>query len=99
MIEPGLKEEQKKSDIESGFPSEYTFHPEYTVKNKDDSEVGIGILIQYYGELWKPALDRVTGKIDGHLFAILHNGYRFDVYRKYKPEGKRIFPPLRLVRS
>ncbi|MBW1892573.1 MAG: hypothetical protein JRF40_00110 [Deltaproteobacteria bacterium] len=99
MIEPGLSREQKKTDLENGLPSEYTFHTEYAVKNENGSEVGINILIQYYGELWKPAIDRITGKIDGHLFAILHNGYRFDIYRKCKPEGKQIFPPLRLIRS
>ncbi len=99
MIESGLREEQKKADLENGLPLEYTFHSEYAVKNETGSEVGIDILIQYYGELWKPAIDRVTGKIDGHLFVILHNGYKFDVYRKNKSEGKQIFPPLRLVRS
>jgi hypothetical protein len=99
MIEPELRKEQKNQGVDEKQTSEHTFHPEYTVKNEDSHEVGIDILIQFYGELWESILDRVTGKIDGHLFAISHNGYRFDVYRKYKPEGKRIFPPLRLIRT
>ena len=99
MIEPGLVKDQKNSELETKLTSEYTFHPEYTVKNEDDHDVGIDILVQFYGEVWESVLDRVTGKIDGHLFAISHNGYRFDVYRKCKPEGNRIFPPLRLIRN
>ena len=99
MIEPELKRERKNHESEKKLPSEYTLHPEYSVKNEDKHEVGIEILTQFYGELWVSILDRVTGKIDGHLFAISHYGYRFDVYRKFKPEGKRIFPPLRLIRS
>ena len=99
MIEPGLSKEQKNHELKNKHISEYTFHPEYMVKNEDNHEVGIDILVQFYGELWESVLDRVSGKIDGHLFAISHNSYRFDVYRKCKPEGKRLFPPLRLVRN
>lgn len=99
MIEPGLKEEKKNDDLEEQQASEYTLHPEYSVKTEDNHEVGIDILVQFYGDIWKSVLDRVTGKIDGHLFAISHNGYKFDVYRKHKPEEKRIFPPLRLIRN
>ena len=99
MIEPGLREEKKNVEPEEKLTSEYTFHPEYSVKAEDNHEVGIDILVQFYGDVWKSVLDRVTGKIDGHLFTISHNGYRFNVYRKHKPEEKRIFPPLRLIRN
>lgn len=99
MIEPGLRGKLKKENLDEVSPSGYTFHSEYKVNNEDGVDVGINLLVQYYGELWKPTLDRVTGKIDGHLFAISHHGYRFDVYRKSKPDDKRIFPPLRLVRT
>jgi hypothetical protein len=96
MSETGLQRNQHtRKEIKPG----YTYDACYKVENEDGCDVGVDILYQYYGEVWRQALDRVNTKIDGHMFTICHNGCRFDVYRKVHGNRKRIFPPLRLVKS
>ena len=99
MTEPELKKARNKNNINKKLQPEYTFHSEYAVKNEDGEEIGVDILILYYGEVWKPTLDRITSKIDGYLLSVTMNGYRFNVFRKLKSDEKRTYPPLRIVRN
>lgn len=75
----------------------HPFHTEYTVRDEKNQDVGINLLILYYGALWTKALDRLHHKIDGHLFSLRHQGQRYDVYRKVETRTaeKRLY--LRLV--
>ncbi len=54
---------------------------EYEVRNEMNQNLGNDILMMFYGNLWKSALDRISHRSDGHLFTICHNGEKLKIYR------------------
>jgi len=64
----------------------YIEHDTYEVTNKLGDNVGINILLLYYGNLWESAMRRLEHKMDGYIFTIQHMGNSFKVYRKTKPD-------------
>ncbi len=57
-------------------------HSAYEVKNENGNSIGIDILVQYFGNLWESALDRLNHQLDGFLVEIHHQGRKFMVFRK-----------------
>ena len=77
------------------YKSPIKLHAEYEVMNEKKQNVGIDILLLYYGSRWKFALDMLDNQIDGHLHAIYHEGNKYKIYRKTKDNKKR---HLRLIK-
>ncbi len=76
----------------------YQEHSTYRVTN-DDENVGIRILLLFYGNLWEFALARVDHQLDGYLFTIQHNGHTFKIYRILDDvTAQEQTPLLRLVK-
>ena len=67
----------------------YMEHPVYEVTNQDGDNVGVSILILYYGRLWELAIRSLDHKMDGYMFTIQHMNKRFKVYRKVEVEIKK----------
>jgi len=53
----------------------------YEVKNEKNRHVGTSILLLYFGDLWKFALDKLNSQVDGFLMTIRYEGHEFRIYR------------------
>ena len=97
MVKTGVHERLPGSDIEQDMMESPVFHKAYEVRNESGKDVGIRLLVFYYGELWASAMNRLNHKIDGHLFNIRHKGACFAVYRNLETDPVNEHPYLRLV--
>ncbi len=73
--------EQDLVENEDIINSDYISNPLYDVKTETGNYIGIKILLEYFGNLWQIALDRIDHKIDGHLMTIHFHGQKYYVYR------------------
>ncbi len=97
MGEAGRQRSNKQFDQDDSSLHVYRFHFNYEVKNENNEKIGVAILMVYYGNLWESILDRMNHQMDGHMFAIQHQGNRFKVYRKLQVETHDNYPKLRLI--
>ncbi|MFO7560218.1 MAG: hypothetical protein R6X10_15400 [Desulfobacterales bacterium] len=97
MLKTGMNENLPGPDMEQRILETPVFHNEYEVRNESGINLGIQLLIFYFGELWTSAMNRLNPKIDGHLFDIRHQGVCFSVYRTLKINQMNEHPYLRLV--
>jgi len=97
MLKTGINENLPGPDIEQNILEIPVFHNDYEVRNKSGINIGIQLLIFYFGELWTSAMSRLNHKIDGHLFDIRHQGSCFAVYRNLEMYQINEQTHLRLV--
>ena len=76
----------------------YMEHPAYEVTNKDGDNVGVSILVLYYGRLWEMAIRRLDHKMDGYMFTIQHMNESFKVYRKVEIKKEKNYDKLLAVK-
>jgi hypothetical protein len=92
-----IKEDDRQLTAGENTDSESGTHAAYEVMSETGKNVGVNILLLYYGELWQTALDRLNYRFDGHMFTINHEGKKYTVYRKIKLEIHNISYRLKLV--
>jgi len=73
-------------------------HDVYEVLNQHGENMGINILLLYYGRLWELAIDRIDHKMDGYMFEIQHMGEPYKIYRKIEPKKEENMLKLRVVK-
>jgi hypothetical protein len=90
----------KKNDshYENITCSMFMEHDGYEVLNQHGENVGINILLLYYGRLWELAIDRIDHKMDGYMFEIQHMGEHYKIYRKIEPKKEKNILKLRVVK-
>lgn len=54
----------------------------YEVMDENGQEMGVDILLRYFGNLWESAMDRLAHQCDGHLFTLNDDGRNVKIYRK-----------------
>ena len=86
------------SDSNSITCTFYMEHPSYEVTNPCGDNVGVNILLLYYGRLWEMAMRNLDHQMDGYIFTIQHMGESFKVYRKVEIKKETTFNQLRLVK-
>jgi len=92
-----IKEDDRQLTAGENTDSESGVHAAYEVKSETGKNVGVNILLLYYGELWQTAMDRLNYRFDGHMFTICHEGEKYTVYRKVRPETQNTAYRLKLV--
>jgi hypothetical protein len=97
MIKTGIHERLHGLDVERNMLEPVVFHEEYEVRSESGNNLGIQLLVFYFGELWISAMNRLNHKIDGHLFDIRHQGACYAVYRNLETNPVNEHPHLRLV--
>jgi len=97
MLKTGINESVPGPDVEQNVMETPVFHKDYEVRDESGINVGIQLLIFYFGELWISAMGRLNHKIDGHMFDIRHQGDCFAIYRNLEMSQINEHPYLRLV--
>ncbi len=72
-------------------------HSAYEVINEKNDKIGIHLLVHYYGNLWRSALDRLNHQVDGYLLTIKHKGQTFRIYRKHITSNRYFNSTVRLA--
>ena len=97
MIMARTREDDHRFNVRGNKNSGLNTHAVYEVKSETGKNVGVKILILYYGDLWQSALDRLSYRFDGHMFILYHEGKKYSVYRKLNPEIQNTSYRLKLV--
>lgn len=82
--------------LQSNENEAFTYHEKYTVLDSGGNDIGVDLLIMYYGAPWRMALDRLHHQLNGYLFSIWHEGGEYAVYRRMVARDAKK-PHLRLV--